>query len=244
MNFDNLIKNLYYNFVSSYAKYETIKGASIADITKINTNECNTTIFGNYCSDESFYHKCLIAANYLNYIKKHDPPFNIKHACKYLSYWVYQEVVKNSKYNYNVSTFLENVMNAEYINVCKGYTENITEELFSEIQSLIELHKCLLGILTTKENDACQRNKICVELYDGFKDYCYLKSDNHLCNEVEKFRETYNHIMYETQKCNEFKYLPSYKKHSEVSSITTPIVSFSAISLASFITYKVNNYYN
>ncbi|KMZ76724.1 hypothetical protein PVIIG_05897 [Plasmodium vivax India VII] len=235
-----------YNFVSSYTKYETIKDASKADITVLNTNECNTTIFGENCSDESFFRKCLIAKNYLTLIKDHEPPVDIEHACKYLSYWAYQEVAKVSKYKYNVSTFLEKLMKSEILYTCTGYIENLTEEVFSEIQKLIELHKSLADILTSgeKEEDACQRNKKCVELYEGFKNTCSLNSDNPLCNEVENFRGTYNHIMYVTNKCKEFKYLPSYQKHSKVSSMTTPIVALSAISFVSFITYKVNNYFS
>ncbi|KMZ83393.1 hypothetical protein PVBG_06296 [Plasmodium vivax Brazil I] len=42
-------------------------------------------------------------------------------------------------------------MKAEYTNVCKGYAENITEEVFSEIQSLIELYKSLAQIQTSEE---------------------------------------------------------------------------------------------
>ncbi|KMZ77123.1 hypothetical protein PVIIG_06188 [Plasmodium vivax India VII] len=129
-------------------------------------------------------------------------------------------------------------MKDEGIDICKGHTEEITQDVFREIQKLLELHKSLADILTSEEKDACQRNKKCVELYEDFKDTCDLNSEKLLCNEVENFRGAYNNIMYETQKCKEFKYLPSYQKHSELSSITTPIVSFSAISLASFITYK------
>ncbi|KMZ89356.1 hypothetical protein PVMG_05754 [Plasmodium vivax Mauritania I] len=131
-------------------------------------------------------------------------------------------------------------MKSEILYTCTGYIENLTEEVFSEIQKLIELHKSLADILTSgeKEEDACQRNKKCVELYEGFKNTCSLNSDNPLCNEVENFRGTYNHIMYVTNKCKEFKYLPSYQKHSKVSSMTTPIVALSAISFVSFITYK------
>ncbi|VVA00092.1 PIR protein [Plasmodium vivax] len=227
-----------YNFVSSYAKYEKIINVSNDEITEVKTDSCNRRIFTKNCSDESFFRKYLIAKNYLNHIKKHDPPVDIKDACKYLSYWAYQEVLKDSAYSYNVPTFLDKVMKAESIDVCNGYTENITEEVFLEIKSLIDLYKSLAEILISTEQDACQRNDKCVELYENFQDNCELKSDNHLCNEVEKFRKTYNHLMYKTYKCNEFEYLPSYQKHSEVSSITTPIVAFSAMSFVSFITYK------
>ncbi|KNA02191.1 hypothetical protein PVNG_06066 [Plasmodium vivax North Korean] len=257
MNFDNLIKYLYYNFVSSYATYERIIKFSNDDITEVNTNNCNTKIFTEGCSDESFFRNCLIAKKYLQLIKKHETPFNIVHACKYLSYWAYQEVVQNSSYKYKVLTFLEKVMKDEDTDICKGHTEEITPVVFSEIQKLIELHKSLTTILTSEdeeaeeveegekvEEDACQRNNKCVELYEGFKNTCSLNSDNPLCNEVENFRGTYNHIMYVTNKCKEFKYLPSYQKHSKVSSMTTPIVALSAISFVSFITYKVNNYFS
>ncbi|CAG9472714.1 unnamed protein product [Plasmodium vivax] len=140
-----------YNFVSSYAKYEKIKDDSEAEITEGSTYSCDTTIFTEGCTDESFLHNCLIATKYLNHIKDPETTVNIDHACKYLSYWAYEKVEKESKYSYNVSTFLENIMKAEYINVCKGYAENITEEVFSKIQSLIELYKSLAQIQTSEE---------------------------------------------------------------------------------------------
>ncbi|KMZ89365.1 hypothetical protein PVBG_06285 [Plasmodium vivax Brazil I] len=232
-----------YNFVSSYTEYERIKNVSVAEITNVSTNTCNTTIFPDDCSNKSFSRNYLIATKYLNLIKEHNPPVNIEHACKYLSYWVYQEMVKNSSSRYNVSTLLGKLMEAESLYICDEYTEDITSELFSKIQSLIALYKSLTEILISEKKDACQRNKICVKLYEDYKDTCDLNTDHHLCNEVENFRRTYNHLMYKTYKCNEFEYLPSYQKHDVIYSITTSIVALSAISFVSFISYKVNNYF-
>ncbi|KMZ82925.1 hypothetical protein PVIIG_05671 [Plasmodium vivax India VII] len=129
-------------------------------------------------------------------------------------------------------------MEAESLYICDEYTEDITSELFSKIQSLIALYKSLTEILISEKKDACQRNKICVKLYEDYKDTCDLNTDHHLCNEVENFRRTYNHLMYKTYKCNEFEYLPSYQKHDVIYSITTSIVALSAISFVSFISYK------
>ncbi|KMZ89593.1 hypothetical protein PVBG_03314 [Plasmodium vivax Brazil I] len=166
-------------------------------------------------------------------------------------------------------------MKAEYINVCKGYTENITEEVFSEIQSLIELYKNLAQIQTSEEvkeeagdddvvdedevdedvvdedegdehvadedegdEDTCQSNTMSVELYERFKDTCYMNSDKHLCNEVEKFRVMHNEIIKRAKNCAQYQILQPFQKHSERSSFTIPFISLSAVSFVSFITYK------
>ncbi|SCA83583.1 VIR protein [Plasmodium vivax] len=222
-------KNLY-NFVSSLSGYEKIKDTCSEGINDDMINLCDSAIFREVCDNKNFKRNYLIAEKYLTYIKSKESSLIIENACKYFSYWVYKEMIMGKTYSYSVSTIHENIMNSKGVRICENYVEDITTEIFKNIEKLNNLHKSLIEILTGINDFDCDQAKKCVDLYNGIEDTCYLNSDNPFCIGLQKFREVYNTTMEPAENCPQYQFLPPFQERPEKSANTiatfTPLGSW------------------
>lgn len=199
---------------------------------------------------EKYRNPCTQVLKYLSYLES-KPSLDYRACCKYLNYWLYDNVINNKKSEYNALKLYQQFKNLDNDlldhNICEKYIEDINDDIFSELKELYTLFDKFNHIkkeTTSNIANICKIADECSTLYRKQEQKCAANYKNIFCNELENFRKVYNSYMASKIKCNaESIILPSFLKNNLAAIIIVPFVIILIVSFILFILYKVNNYF-
>ncbi|CAI7718674.1 PIR protein [Plasmodium vivax] len=129
---------------------------------------------------------------YLKELKIKSAILKISYGCKYLYYKIYLDMLKNKENNYTpqifYKKFLESIRDDVTLETCNDYLDYDIDVILEKMEKLIELYKILFD---KKFNEDCNCVSQCVNLYNDYLKLCRSDNDHEFCNELEKFRYTY-----------------------------------------------------
>ncbi|GAB69982.1 hypothetical protein PCYB_007310, partial [Plasmodium cynomolgi strain B] len=129
---------------------------------------------------------------------------------------------------------------------CIGHTEAIDENTYSNLEKLDKLYENFYNFKNESSNEdhnTCGKGEICAQDYMNQESTCKGKGNNRFCKELEKFRELFNNHLESIKKCDNIGELPYFQGSSLAGTISIPVSAMSLISLFSFVTYKVGNFF-
>ncbi|KMZ88779.1 hypothetical protein PVBG_06215 [Plasmodium vivax Brazil I] len=206
-------------------------------------NSCDKLTLREACNDNNFYRNYLIAEKYLNHFKAMGNSPYVEYACKYFSYWVYKEMLKDNQYGYSVSELRDIIMRRKDVNTCNDYVENISTQIYLNIKKLIDLHNNFMEVLGGTNSFDLNKAEKLFNFYNGLINTCYLNSDDSFCNGIETIRNGYNETLIKATDCAPYNFLQPFQKRPEKSANTIATAAITAISFASIMTYTVNKRY-
>ncbi|SBS84757.1 PIR protein [Plasmodium ovale] len=198
---------------------------------------------------EKYRNPCTQVLKYLSYLES-KPSLDYRACCKYLNYWLYDNVINNKKSEYNALKLYQQFKNLDNDlldhNICEKYIEDINDDIFSELKELYTLFDKFNHIkkeTTSNIANICKIADECSTLYRKQEQKCAANYKNIFCNELENFRKVYNSYMASKIKCNaESIILPSFLKNNLAAIIIVPFVIILIVSFILFILYKFTQY--
>ncbi|SBT02034.1 PIR Superfamily Protein, partial [Plasmodium ovale curtisi] len=238
-----------YNYVYSFPECK-------ADFEQITSDEGNTSIYScNRITKEGFdayKHKCKKIFGYFNYLEGKGTSSSVPACCKYLNYWLYDELINNKESIYNTLSLFESFLDT-YENdynpgseVCKRYMEDINDNKYKQVNNLFDLYNLFNqfedpSILFT--SDHCDKAKQSADKYNTLLNECQNVINQDYCETLDKFRIQYNQRVKLVNTCEQVpKYLPSYKSNNMAVTILIPIIITLAISFILFFLHKYTTF--
>ncbi|KNA02219.1 hypothetical protein PVNG_04450 [Plasmodium vivax North Korean] len=235
-----------YDVVGTYYNYEDIfkdinpedkDGFSDKCISLIQTNLNDTSVF---FSDKD----CTKYMKYLKGLNMKGLIYKISYGCIYLYYKIYLDMFKNKTISYTPQKFyrkfLENSHDDNILGICKDYLNEIIQVTLEKMDKLIDLYKIYNNI---KSNEDCNFFSQCVALYNDNLMLCRIDNDHEFCNELEKFRYTYEARVASLNCVGMPRTLESTKPFDSFV-ILLPFTIILITSFILFILYKVDKNFN
>ncbi|KMZ89695.1 hypothetical protein PVMG_04525 [Plasmodium vivax Mauritania I] len=232
-----------YDISDSFTNYKTLFD---------NSNENEITLFDESCGkikakfsmQGNFFDKlCKKSMKYLNNLEStHPSPLEKTQGCIYFYYYLPENMFNEDVYhNKKLSIYKDFLREYAYItssNIWQYYEKNISDDILLKIKDLFDLYS---NFDEFKKDYKCDCGNKCVYIYNSLIVECYKGINGDFCQEMEKFKEKYNHYRSTNEGCDSVqKSLPSAKTFFIIFFIIIPLVILSIISSIIFIIYKVN----
>ncbi|KMZ81711.1 hypothetical protein PVIIG_05543 [Plasmodium vivax India VII] len=234
-----------YNFVNLCGQRKNEINNYPKETTDINDPLCNR-IKEQYetCIDFKNKYTCQQVMYIFNSISSSPTSEFNDDRCKYLYYWIYQELLQKNK-NYDVALKV-------YRSILGKYFENYDEDdnhlrknyIHEDKDMILKNSAKLIELYDTMNNDGntfdCDCAKKCSDLYKEFVGECYNDYDYAFCSELQSFKYKYDEKMKSIETCNGAeKILPCAIKHDVHVIIIIPMIILTILAFLVFVLYKV-----
>ncbi|SBT57183.1 PIR Superfamily Protein [Plasmodium ovale wallikeri] len=233
----NVVKSLdtYKNKLSSESQYEDSIG--IADCQEFHSSYLDDAV----SERDKICNRVII---YLSHLKEGNLNFRDQ-GCRYLSYWLYFEVLKEKKSVDNTinlyKEFLKKYEDYDDPYKFEAYLKEFNGDMLQKLIKLIELNEKFKEF-QGKSYSTCESEDIaqeCVNKYISYVNECYTDNDNDFCDELENFKQIYDSHMKNIRCSNDVpKTLPPIDKFNVASIATISFVIALVITFVLFIFYK------
>ncbi|SBT73358.1 PIR protein [Plasmodium ovale] len=234
-----------YNYVYSFPECK-------ADFERITNDESVSGVFRCTGINKDIINddiNCIKFLAYLHNLENEGTSSHLVTGCKYLNFWLYDELINKNKSIHKTSILYKEFMNVYdtlYSNdneICKDHIEDINEEIYNKVKNLLELYNHFKNVPTSSTVGNCFNDNKCADLYNDFIKECAKINNRNFCDGLDKFREIYNERMIFLNTCeNVQKYLPSYKSNNMAVTILIPIIIILAIPFILFFLHKYTTF--
>lgn len=177
---------------------------------------------------------------FLSFLKENDHSYKITDGCQYIFHWLYTDVLSKNEYIHNILTFYNNLMEVydeQGVDTCKNHIEHIKKIIINKLDKLMELYKYFNEI--SSHSESCSCTKKCATQYNDYLKECHEENDQDFCNELEKFKTSYeNRVISLVCDSSLPKTLSCVWRNSFIVALTSCVIIL-AISFVSFMLYTV-----
>ncbi|SBS95296.1 PIR Superfamily Protein [Plasmodium ovale curtisi] len=220
-------KKTIYNVANSFETYKNEIDNNHSEDGSRFIHDCDNFISPYLHKDRSVI-ICERAVLYLNALKANGASDYIDQGCRYLCFWINNNVIDNKKSPINIinlfNEFLRKFEEYDGDYKFKDHLKQFSTDMLENLIKLFELYSKFNII--NKEISSCNKCdcvKASADLYNNFLDECYAGDDNDFCDELENFKQTYENYM-KTSTCPETipKILPPIKRHNIGATVSIP----------------------